>query len=357
MKKILLVLIFCSLLPNVNSQYFHEILDLHYNLRSSLPKTESLKLGLRTYSFINYENTLPNLFDNFQLMGRFRLNHAESNFLRNTEWGVGFQAFMTGGGEVPEIIDSSPLHVNVYDNIKGNGSVYTPGLQFIRTWWFRDSSWSRIQAGVGFRYNHITNDVYFAKSYPIGFDISLIAKIRIISIQFMHSDHTVYNSFTYNSEDLGVPVESGYSRVSVPDDFRNLTAITLAFGDDYLARTTEEELTLYCAYFTLRRNDFSIKEKRKKFDFVDLDYIFGTKITHKFLTINAELTVNKSFNIANELYNCQIYSLLAGYDHRKIGVKAGFSHFFCYPLAVDLKSLQEDNVHFNKLFLAFDYHF
>jgi hypothetical protein len=357
MNKILLVLIFCGLLVTVKSQYFHETLDLYSNLRSSLSKSESLKLGLKSYSFLNYKGTLPNLFDNFNLSGRVRFNQAKRKFLKNTEWGIGFHAFMTGGAKIPKIVDSSPMHVKVYDNTKGTGSMYIPGLQIIRTWWFNDTTWSRIQAGVSLRYNHITNDDLYATNYPIGFEFSFFAKIRVISIQLLHADHTVYNSLTYNSEDLGIPPEDGHTRVSVPDDFRNLTTLTLAFGDDYLARPTKEENTLYYAYFTLRRNDFSAKEKRKEFDFVNLDYIFGTRITHKFLTINAELTVNKEYAHEDELYHCQIYSLLAGYDQNKIGIRAGFSHFYCFPLAVDHAALQADNVQFNKLLLAVEYHF
>ena len=79
-----LVIFFVLSFSLIRGQYFHESLDLYSNLRSQLINEQKFKIGFKTYSILKYQNTVPNLLDNFHLASRFRFNRKQSWILRNS---------------------------------------------------------------------------------------------------------------------------------------------------------------------------------------------------------------------------------------------------------------------------------
>ncbi len=171
MRSWLLILIGCLLFLGAKSQYFHESLDLNYNLRSTLIEDQKAKIGFRTYSNINFENTIPNIFDNFQLLSRFRFANTSSWFVKNAEFGAGINSFISGTNQIAEQFKKPPMLIQLY-NDGGHNFVITPGLQYIKNWIFNDTIDSRLQFGLGLRYNIVGNPEMFTKSYPFGYDLS-----------------------------------------------------------------------------------------------------------------------------------------------------------------------------------------
>ena len=352
-----LVIFFVLSFSLIRGQYFHESLDLYSNLRSQLINEQKFKIGFKTYSILKYQNTVPNLLDNFHLASRFRFNRKQSWILRNTEFGVGFQAFFSGASQVPDVYNKPPVLVKVYEK-EGNNNVFSPGVQVIRTLWFSDTTLWRLQVGLGLRYNYIGNERFFSKSYPFGYDLSLYLKYKVFSLQYQHSAHTIYSSYRYKIEDIGDAIESDKERVSIPDEFRNLSILTLAFGDDYLKKPTKEDKTLYNIYFTFRRDDFSNKDLRSDFSFKNLDYIIGFRINHAGLKINPEFSFTPRYNIDGYSYKCHNYSMLVGYELKQFEIMFGYSHVIYYPQAVDLHSLKEaEDIHCDRVVVSIGYYF
>lgn len=343
------------LITIVRGQYFHESLDFYYNLRSELKSEQKLKIGFKTYSNLNFLNTVPNLFDNFELRSRFRFDRQELWILRNTEFGVSFQAFFSGGNKAPEVYNKPPMLIKVYDKTRKN-NVLSPGLQIIKTLWHKDTTSGSFQIGLGLRYNYVGNKEFFSKSYPLGFDLSMYFRNKLFSIQYMYSLFTIYNSFAFNIEDLDIYIESEKSRVSLPSEFKNLSLLTISFGDDYNKRATEDEKTLYSIYFSMRRLYFSNKDIRDNFSTKYMDYIIGCWFNHTGIRINPEFTLTNNFVIDNYYYKCHNYSLLLGYDFKRFDLKVGYSHMIYYPRIVDFYTLsQAENIHYDRLILSLAY--
>ncbi len=352
-----LVIFFVLSFSVIRGQYFHESFDLYSNLRSQLINEQKLKIGFKTYSNLKYQNTVPNLLDNFHLISRFKFNQKESRMLRNTEFGIGFQAFFSGASQVPDVYNKSPILVKVYDK-EGINNVFSPGLQIIRTLWLNDTTFGRFQVGLGLRYNYIGNERFFSKSYPFGYDLSLYFRNKLFSVQYLHSSHTIYNSYTYKIEEIESVVESDKAKVSLPGEFRNMSFLTLSVGDDYLKKPTKEDKTLYNIYFTFRRDDFSNKDLRSDFSFNNLDYIIGFQINHAGLKINPEFSFTPRYNIDGYSYKCHNYSMLVGYELKQFEIMLGYSHIIYYPQAVDMFSLkQAEDIHCDRLSLSFAYGF
>jgi len=343
------------LITIVRGQYFHESLDLYYNLRSELKSEENLRIGFKTYSNLNFLNAVPNLFDNFDLRSRYRSDRQDLWILRNTEFGISFQAFFSGVEQVPEDYSKPPMSIKVYDN-EGNNTVLSPGLQLNRTLWHNDTTFGHFQIGLGLRYNYIGNEKFFTKTYPLGYDFSLYFRNRLFSIQYMYSMFTIYNSFSFNIEDVDFIIESEKSRVSLPGEFKNLSLTTLSFGDDYNRRATKDDKTLYSIYFSLRSLYFSNKDLRNSNSAKYLDYIVGSWINHMGFRINPEFSFTNNYLIENYSYRCYNYSLLLGYDFKHIELKIGYSHMIYYPRVVDYYTLsQAENIHYDRLVLSLVY--
>lgn len=353
MKLWLLSVLFCCFILTSQSQYFHESLDLYYNLRSSLVKDQKVKTGFRTYSNVNFENTIPNILDNFQLLSRFRFVNSSHWFVKNTEFGVGLTGFISAASQIPDQYQNPTMRIRVYDN-HSHSNILTPGLQYIRNWHFNDTIDSRLQLGLALRYNIVGNPEIFSKSYPLGYDFSIQLNHKFFSMQFMHSANTIYNSFTFRSADVADVIETNRKRVSIPGEFENLTFLTLAFGNAYYKLPTDNDKLLHYFYFSMRRLYPSNKEYRIKLVLKNLDYIFGCRFRYKKLLINPEYSTNRS-DIGYHAYKGKSYSFLLGYEFGKISVKLGYAHVVYYELAVDVSSLKNnDNITLDKMILAID---
>jgi hypothetical protein len=340
-----------------SGQYFHETLDLFYNLRSSLEEDQKMKFGFRTYSFIKYEETVPNLLDNFQVTGRFRFPRQDNTVLKNTEWGAGLTALVTGLSKSPEVYKHPPIRVSVYSD-QNNANIFSPGILVVQTWWLHDSAFSRFQVGLGFRYNYIGRNDLFSKTFPLGYDLSFYFRIKIVALQFYRSANMVYSGFAYKSEDIDDLTNASDTRFTIPDEFRNLSFFMLCFGDDYLKKPNKEDKTLYNIYLSLRRFDYSDPDLRSEFSFATLDYNTGFRITHRNLLMNPEITFTGQYEQESSTYTRYIFSLLAGYRLKRLEFRAGYSHSVCHLHAVDLYSLQEsENIRCNKLLVTIVYGF
>jgi len=355
--RFLWVTFFVLSLTLLKGQYFHESLDLYSNLRSHLVYDQKCKIGFKTYSNLKFQNTVPNLLDNFYLNSRFKFKKKDHWMLRNTEFGVGIQAFISGANQFPELYEKPPMLIKIYDT-GGKNLVISPGVQIIRNLWINDSTSGRLQVGLGLRYNYIGNDQFFSKSYPFGFDLTLYFRNKLFSVQYLYSAFSIYNSFTFKIEDIDETVESDKDRVSIPDEFRNLSFLTFGFGDDYNKKPTKDEKTLYNFYFTFRRDDYSNKELRNSFSTKYMDYIFGFWINHLGLKINPEFSITPQYKFDGYSYKCHNISLLMGYVFKHFEISAGYSHLIFYPLAVDVYSLQDaEDIHCDRLSLSLAYGF
>lgn len=349
-----MISILCILSIDAQSQYFHESLDLYYNLRSSLVKNQKVKIGFRTYSNVNFENTIPNILDNFQLLSRFRFIKKSHWFVKNTEFGAGITGFISSASQIPDQYMNPPLRIRVYDD-NGHNNIVTPGLQYIRSWYFSDSLDSRLQAGLAVRYNIVGNPDLFSKSFPLGYDLSIQFNHKFFAVRFMHSAKTVYNSFTFRSDDVANIIETDRKRVSVPGEFENLTFLTIALGNAYYGVPTDKDKLLHYIYFSMRRLYPSNKEYRPELSFHNLDYIFGFRLRYKRFLMNPEYSTNRG-DIEYYGYKGQSCSFLLGYEFGKVSVKLGYAHVIYYQLAVDVSSLKnEDNITLDKLFFAIAY--
>lgn len=356
MKNYFLVFVLCLFLVDSKSQYFHESLDLYYNLRVSLEEDQKAKIGFRTYSNIKFENSIPNIFDNFQLLSRFRFENTSSRFVKNAEFGAGITSFISGANQISEKFSISPMLIRL-DNDDGGNFIITPGLQYIKSWNSNDTNNSRLQFGFGLRYNIVGNQALLSESYPFGYDISLRYRIKFFSVQFMHAANTVYNSFTFRTDDLAEFFESDKKRISIPVEFENLTFLTFALGTAYNKVPTENDKLLYYLYFSLRRFYPSNNDYKFKLSFKNLDYIFGVNLRYKQWLFNPEYATLKS-DVGNEAIKGKSYSLLMGYMFDQFSIKLGYTHIVYYELAVDLFSLKNnDYLTLDKIILALDYSF
>jgi hypothetical protein len=352
----LLIFASCILFIGVRSQYFYESLDLYYNLRPSLVEDQKAKIGFSTYSNVNFENTIPNILDNFKLVSRFRFTNSSHWFVKNTEFGAGISSFITGANQFSEQYPRSPLNIKIYNDVKYN-YVITPGLQYIRTWKSDNKADSRLILGLGMRYNIVGGPEMFSNSYPFGYDLSLQLMRRFFSFQFMHSTNSVYNSFTFRTADVSAFTDSDKKRISIPVEFQNLTFFTIALGDPYYKLPTENNKLTYNLYFTMRRLFPSNKEYRPELSFKNLDYIFGFNLKYKQFDLNPEYASNRTDLEYHDL-KAKSYSILVGYSFGDISIKLGYSHVVYYELAKDLQSLQNnDHVKLDKLIFAIDYSF
>lgn len=350
------IIVFCLLFSGVKSQNFHESLDLHYNLRPSLVEDQKAKIGFRTYSNVNFENTIPNILDNFQLLSRFKFPKTSSSFVKNAEFGGGITWFYSGSGQVPDQIKKPPLYIRLYNN-QGNNYIITPGIQYIKSWIPNDSIDKRFQFGLSFRYNIIGDPESFSKTYPFGYDFSFQVTKKFFSFQFMHSANTIYNSLTFKTSDFPAFSESKKDRISFPTEFENLTFLTFSLGNPCYQMPSESDPLLHYLYFSMRRLYPSNKDYRAELSLKNLDYIFGINIRYKQLLINPEFTTRRDYF---EYYTAKgkCYSLLFGYSFNRMSIKLGYSHVVYYVLATDLLSLQNDDyVHLDKIILALDYSF
>jgi len=344
------------LFSGVKSQNFHESLDLYYNLRSSLVEDQKAKIGFKTYSNVNFENTIPNILDNFQLLSRFKFPKSSSSFVKNAEFGGNITWFYSGYGQAPDQVRKPPLYIKLY-NDQGHNYIITPGLQYVKNWIPNDSIDKRIQLGLAFRYNIVGDAESFSNTYPFGYDFSFQFTKRLFSFQFMHSANTIYNSLTFKTTDLPEYSESKKKRLSIPTEFENLTFLNFTLGNPYYKLPSKNDPLLHYLYFTMRRLYPSNKDYRPELSFKNLDYIFGINIRYKKLLINPEFCTHRNYY---EYYTTKgkNYSLLIGYSFNKILVKMGYCHVVYYLLATDLLSLQnDDNIHLDKIILALDYSF
>ena len=354
MKLGLLSVLFCCFILTSQSQYFHESLDLYYNLRSSLVKDQKFKTGFRTYSNVNFESTIPNILDNFQLLSRFSFVNSSHWFVKNTEFGVGISGFISAASQIPDQYQKPPIRIRVYDN-HGHSNIFTPGLQYIRNWHFNDTIDSRLQLGLALRYNIVGNPEIFSKSYPLGYDLSIQLNHKFFTMQIMHSANTIYNSFTFRSDDVADIIETDRKRVSIPGEFENLTFLTIAFGNAYYKLPTDNDKLLHYFYFSMRRLYPSNKEYRIKLLLKNLDYIFGCRFRYKKLLINPEYSTNRS-DVGDQAYKGKSYSFLLGYEFGKVSAKLGYAHVVYYQLAVNVSSLKNnDNIKLDKMIFAIDY--
>lgn len=356
MRSWLLILIGFLLFLGVKSQYFHESLDLNYNLRSTLIEDQKAKIGFRTYSNINFENTIPNIFDNIQLLSRFKFANTSSRFVNNAEFGAEITSFISGSNQIAEQFKKPPMLIQLY-NDNGHNFVITPGLQYIKNWIFNDTIDSRLQFGLGLRYNIVGNPEMFTKSYPFGYDLSLQFNIKYFSVQFMHAANTIYNSFTFRTADLNEFVNSNKKRISIPVEFENLTFLTFSLGNAYFKVPSENDKLLYYLYFSMRRLFPSNKEYRSNLSFKNLDYIFGISLRYKQWLFNPEYGTHRSDN-GPEAMKGNSYSFLLGYAFRNVSVKLGYAHIVYYELATDVYSLKNnDHINLDKIIFAIDYSF
>lgn len=344
------------ILPCVRSQYFHESFDLHYNLRSSLIKDQKAKIGFKTYSNVHFENTIPNLMDNFQVISRFRFVNSTKGLVKNAEFGALLTANISGKAQIPEQYNKPPINIRIYSS-SGNSNIFTPGLQYIKKWLFNDTLNKQFQIGISLRYNIVGNPELFTETYPWGYDVSLMLNHKLLSVQFMYSAHTIYNSFTFRSSEVSDIVETNRNRVSVPMEFENLTFLTIGLGDAYYKRPTEKDRLLHYLYFSLRRLCPSNKEVRPDFSFKNLDYIFGFKLQFKQILINPEYSTKRS-DIEYLTLRANNYSILLGYEFKKISIKLGYAHIVYYELATAVSSLKNnDHIKLDKLIFSIEYSF
>ena len=352
----LLIFAGCLLFPGVRSQYFHESLDLYYNLRSSLVEDQRAKIGFRTYSNINFENTIPNIFDNFQLLSRLKFANTSHWFVKNTEFGAGVTGFYSGANQIAEEFQNSPILIRIY-NGEGHNYIITPGLQYIRNWYFNDTIDCRFQFGLGLRYNIVGNPEMFSKSYPFGYDFSFQFTKKFFSVQFMHSANTIYDSFTFRRADVSDIIESNRKRVSIPVEFENLTFLTFTIGNAYYKVPTENDQLQHNLYFSLRRFFPSNIEYRPNLSFKNLDYIFGINLRYNKFLINPEYATHRS-DMGYDVLKGKSYSILLGYIFKNVSVNLGYTHIIYYELAVNVSSLKNnDHLNLDKLILGIDYSF
>ena len=231
-----------------------------------------------------------------------------------------------------------------------------PAIQYIKNWNFIKHAGSGIQLGFALRYNYVGSEFYHDDVFPLGYDASFIYRIKVLTLQIMQSYNSLYSGYRYKSEDVTGIVEAESEKITLPDEFMNLTFLTLSLGDSYLKRSTNQEKLMYNIYFTLRRNNFANKELRTEFSFKTLDYITGFRINYKGFTVNPEITYRYTIQIDEANYRGNYYSVMTGYDFRHFALKLGFTHSIFYPFAVDLTSLQSgENIYQEKLILCLEY--
>ncbi|MBM3436828.1 MAG: hypothetical protein FJY07_11500 [Bacteroidetes bacterium] len=132
MKRQILIGIFLLTITGVSGQYFHESLDLQYNLRPSLNENQKFIGGVMMWSCLNYRNTKPNLFDNFLVSSRFRLREARQRLFRNAEMGLSLQVLLPGKYNKMTYSQQPPLNVRLYDG-SGSTNAFIPGVQYVKT--------------------------------------------------------------------------------------------------------------------------------------------------------------------------------------------------------------------------------
>ena len=342
-----LLLIFFSF---AKSQYFHETLDSYYNLRSVLSEDQKAKFGFKTYSVLHFENTIPNILDNFQVISRFKLTNKKYWLLNNSELGAGINGFITNGYDIPELYYNTSILVKLYSD-KGKNFIITPVIQYIKIFQFNETGNSKMQLGLAGRYNIMGDDFYYNKTFPVGYDLSVLFNYEILTLQLMHSANSIYTSYTFNTSELEGFAESDKNRLSIPGDFQNLSFFTIAFGDYYLCEPADKKDLMYNIYLSIRKIVPSEKDLRSEDTKKQFDFITGFRVLFKKFTINPEYMVNKtksSLKLGN-------YSIMTGYDFGRLQLKAGFSHGIYIFRSVDLYSLQEENIHHDKLIIAFSY--
>jgi hypothetical protein len=355
MKPCIGTLILIGLFTYASGQYFHESCDLQYNLRSSISERQKMKFGFSTYSYLKYQNTIPNILDNFQVISRIKFAKSKYQFFKNAELGVKFQAMLSGKYYSANTYSSPPIHVKLYDQ-EGSTIALMPALQYIKNWYFMENDCSGIQLGLAFRYNYVGSEFYHDEVSPLGYDASFIYQFRALSLQVMHSINSLYSGYRYKSEDLVKIIETESEKITLPDEFTNLSFITLSFGDSYLKRSNDQEKLIYNIYISARRNDFSNKEIRTEFSFKTLDYISGFRISYKGFMINPEFTYRHTLMIDEIYYKGNYYSVMAGYEFRHFAIRTGFTHSIFYPFSVSLASLQSgENIYQEKLIFCLEY--
>lgn len=355
MKYCLGTLILIGVVTSASGQYFHESLDVHYNLRSSLTDQQKIKFGFKTYSYLNYQNTIPNILDNFQVIFRFKLVKTEKRFFKNAEMGISFQAWLLGKYYTANTYNVPPIHIKIYDK-NGNTMALIPAIQYIKNWNFIKHAFSGIQLGFTLRYNYVGSEFFHGDVFPLGYDASLIYRVKVLTLQIMQSINSLYSGYRYKSEDVEGLVETESEKITLPDEFMNLTFVTLSLGDSYLKRSTDQEKLVYNIYFTMRGTNFANKELRTEFSFKTLDYIAGFRINYKGFTINPEFIYRHTIQVDEANCRGNYYSVMTGYDFRHFALKLGFTHSIFYPFAVDVTSLQSgENIYQEKLILCLEY--
>ncbi len=354
--RLLLYLGIISFLP-ATGQYFHESFDLQYNLRSSLPDTVRFKMSLSSYSFLKFLDTKPNIFDNFRMNTRFKVVKSQNSLLKKAEFGIGLQGFLTSNYKTPFVSSCPPIRISVYDSDQKN-YVFTPAVQYIQLIRLNEKGNSNLQLALGLTYNIIGNDNLFSQTFGFGYDFSALLHIKVLSLQLAHFSNAIYTSYSISSSDVKDFIETDRAQISVPDDFQNLSFVTVSFGDYYLKSPAAFNEVLYTIYLSARNMVYSDKAYRSKISLKRLDYMAGFRIHYKGFSINPEFLLNNCHDLVDYPYSCLGYSIMAGYDFKKISIKAGDIYQIFYPLAVDLQSLKSaENIICNKLIVAVEYQF
>jgi len=170
----------------------------------------------------------------------------------------------------------------------------------------------------------------FSKTYSFGYDLSAVLHFKRLTFQFYHAAHKLNSSYTFGTGDVEDIAATDKKRISIPEEFKNMTYFTLSLGDNYMKRPSSAKEILYRLYITLRHDVPANKDLRPEFKIKYIDVITGFNLYYRNFLFNPEVLVHESNSIGMANYNCLGASLLAGYIIKSFSMKLGYSHYTCY---------------------------
>jgi hypothetical protein len=336
-----------------NGQYFHQS-DIFHNLKPEVQDGKNFYFSASTYSFVNLLNTVPNILDNFQVITRYRADSSGSDLLNNLEIGAVVKGFISSGTILPFRMNMPPMSIRVYDP-DNNNRVVSPGVQLIRNIPFNKKEWG-LQLGLAGYYNFIGMEDYFSESHSFAYDLSAFLYLNRFGLQIYHSAHNLNASYTFRTENVEDIVQTDKKRISLPEEFENLTFFTLSLGDHYLTRPDEKQEVLYSFYLSFRYDVPSDPELRPEFKIKYVDVLTGCNLYYRNFLFNPEVLVYERNSIGMANYNCLGASFLAGYTIKSFSMKLGYTHFTYYQQAIDYNSLRNsEDIQMDRLVLSLGY--
>ncbi|HRX97454.1 MAG TPA: hypothetical protein P5514_10950 [Bacteroidales bacterium] len=323
------VFIFCS----AHGQYFHESADLYYNLRKAVPDHKKAVMGISTYSTINFMNTIPNVLDNFRFASRINIDSTKKGKYKNLELGFMMNGFISGKTIIPYYQQKPPINVRV-ENSDRNNNIFCPGLQMVKSYPLKSQN-GRVQIGLAGYYYFIGLEDYFLKNYRFAYDLSVLVNHKILTVQGMHSAHKINSSYSFKTSDLQGLIESDKDRVSLAEEFDNITFITFTIGDYYLKRPDPKNKLVYNIYITFRRDVPSNKELRPVFELRYIDILTGLNFRFGKFHINPEVMMTNRTYDDYHAYSCLGLSMMLGYQIENFMINAGYNHFDYYQQSTD----------------------